>query len=205
MTYSVTKRAITGLAAAGIAVASLALASKAQDVSTAAATYTADGQMVFPKDFRRWVYLTSGLDMSYVDKPSPGAAIFDNVFVDPAAYEAFVKTGTWPDGTVLALEHRLGEQKGSINKHGHFQTEREGIEVHVKDTTRFKGGWAFFSFPTETPVKMIPQTVTCYACHTAHAAVDTTFVQFYPTLNPIAKAKGTYSAAYLADEAGPKP
>jgi hypothetical protein len=32
--------------------------------------------------------------------------------------------------------------------------------------------------------------------------VDTTFVQFYPTLLPIAKAKGTLSAAYqkeLAD------
>jgi len=32
----------------------------------------------------------------------------------------------------------------------------------------------------------------CYSCHSAHAAVDTTFVQFYPTLAPIAKAKGTF-------------
>ena len=28
--------------------------------------------------------------------------------------------------------------------------------------------------------------------------MDTTFVQFYPTLLPIATAKGTLSAAYLA-------
>jgi hypothetical protein len=29
--------------------------------------------------------------------------------------------------------------------------------------------------------------------------VDTTFVQFYPTLLPIAQAKGTLSASYLKD------
>jgi hypothetical protein len=36
--------------------------------------------------------------------------------------------------------------------------------------------------------------------HEAHAAVDTTFVQFHPTLLPVAKAKGTLSPAYLGDE-----
>ena len=43
---------------------------------------------------------------------------------------------------------------------------------------------------------MIPQSADCYSCHTDHAAVDTTFVQFYPTLLPIAIAKGTLSASY---------
>jgi hypothetical protein len=33
--------------------------------------------------------------------------------------------------------------------------------------------------------------------------VDTTFVQFYPTLSPIAKSKGTFSAAYLKESAAP--
>jgi hypothetical protein len=31
--------------------------------------------------------------------------------------------------------------------------------------------------------------------------VDTTFVQFYPTLFPIAKEKGTLSASYLKETA----
>jgi hypothetical protein len=35
----------------------------------------------------------------------------------------------------------------------------------------------------------------------AHAAVDTTFVQFYPTLLPVATAKGTLSKAFLDEEA----
>ena len=40
---------------------------------------------------------------------------------------------------------------------------------------------------------------SCYSCHSDHAAVDTTFVQFYPTLLPIAKSKQTLSAAYLKE------
>jgi hypothetical protein len=52
----------------------------------------------------------------------------------------------------------------------------------------------------------MPQSAACYSCHTDHGAVDTTFVQFYPTLLPIAKAKTTLSPAYLKDAQalGPK-
>jgi hypothetical protein len=41
----------------------------------------------------------------------------------------------------------------------------------------------------------------CYSCHEQHAAVDTTFVQFYPTLLEIAKKKGTLAPGYLKEEA----
>jgi hypothetical protein len=50
---------------------------------------------------------------------------------------------------------------------------------------------------------MIPTTATCYSCHSEHAAVDTTFVQFYPTLLPIAKSKGTLAEGYLKEMATP--
>jgi hypothetical protein len=71
-----------------------------------------------------------------------------------------------------------------------------GVEVHVKDEARFPDKWAFFGFDDSKTAKMIPVSADCYSCHTAHAAVDTTFVQFYPTLLPIARSKGTLSTAY---------
>jgi hypothetical protein len=149
------------------------------------------------------VFLTSGYNMSYSPMNMPDMSQFDNVFVDPAAYAAFQTTGTWPDKTVMVLEPRQGQQKGSINQEGRFQTDRLGLEVHVKDTARFAGGWAFFAFGrAEDPGQLVPTTAACYSCHAAHAAVDTTFVQFYPILKPIAAARGTFSAAYLHDEAG---
>jgi hypothetical protein len=129
--------------------------------------------------------------------------MFDNVFVNPEAYRSFVETGTWPDKTVIILEKRGAGSKASINERGHFQSGGViDIEAHVKDETRFPGKWAFFSFDPATETgTLIPQGAPCYTCHAAHAAVDTTFVQFYPTLLPVATTKGTLSPAYLKEEA----
>ncbi|HTZ97673.1 MAG TPA: cytochrome P460 family protein [Terriglobales bacterium] len=170
--------------------------------STDVPTYTADGKMLFPTNYRSWVFLTSGVDMSYSPNPmNMGHSVFDNVFVNPDSYKAFLQTGTWPDKTMLVLEVRKAGDKASINKSGHFQTpELMGREVHVRDDTRFEGKWAFFGFDTDEPSKMVPKEAACYSCHQAHAAVDTTFVQFYPTLIGLAKDKGTLSANYLNDE-----
>jgi hypothetical protein len=171
-----------------------------------APSYAANGDLLPLRNYREWVYLTSGIDMSYTQKAEmEGHSMFDNVFVNPAAYRSFLATGTWPDKTVLVLEVREARSKGSINQRGHFQgTDLMGFEVHVKDEARFPGKWAFFDF--DSPGKngtLIPQGAPCYTCHAAHAAVDTTFVQFYPTLLPLAKSKGTLSDAFrkeLAEE-----
>ena len=170
--------------------------------SAPAAVFTADGKMEFPKDYRTWVYLSSGMDMAYVEGGGGAMHAFDNVFVDPAAYAAFQKTGTWPDKTVMVLEVRDAQAHASIDKAGRSQGRRMAVEVHVKDTARFAetGGWGFVGFNGEKPGSVTPKTAACYACHQAHAAVDTTFVQFYPTLLPISTSKGTLGAAYLAEE-----
>jgi len=175
------------------------VATRAQ-TPTPGPVYTADGKLNFPATYRTWVFLSSGLDMSYSPFALPGSHSFTNVFVNPAAYDEFIKAGTWPDKTVLVLEVRRGEQNGSINRNGQFQTGIVQTEVHLKDAAR--GGWAFYGFRDQSaPATMIARTADCYSCHQANGAVDTTFVQFYPTLMPIAREKKTLSAGYLAGEA----
>lgn len=173
--------------------------------ANSAPEYTSEGQLKFPEHYRDWVYLTTGFDMSYNPAMRMGHHMFDNVFVNPESYKTFVNTGTWPDKTVLLIEARGGEEKGSINQAGSYQgTDVMAVEVHVKDEARFPGKWAFFSFEGVKIAKMIPTSVDCYSCHAAHAAVDTTFVQFYPTLLPIAKSKGTLSQAYQKEFKAPE-
>jgi len=157
--------------------------------------YTADGQLTRPENYREWIYLSSGLGMSYGPNAStnPENPNFDNVFVTPAAYKSFQATGTWPDKTMFVLEVRSAATHGSINNGGHYQDQVTGVEVEVKDEKRFPKKWAFFGFgSTATSAKAFPDNVGCLACHSANGAVDNTFVQFYPTLAPIAKAKGTF-------------
>ncbi len=149
--------------------------------------------MLRPANYREWVYLSSGLGMSY--SPQAGMSMsppFDNVFVTPAAYRVFQQSGTWPDKTAFVLEVRASQNKGSINQSGHFQGAVLGLDLHVKDESRFPGKWAFFNFDASAEsAAMIPTIADCYSCHEQHGAVDTTFVQFYPTLLDIAKQKRT--------------
>jgi hypothetical protein len=176
--------------------------SAAPSTSAPSPSYTTEGRLQPPLDYREWVYLTSGIDMSYSPKPEmAGHSMFDNVFVNPVSYREFVKTGTWPDKTVMVLEIRGAESKGSINKSGHYQGEQiMGFEVHVKDEARTPGKWAFYEFDNESPTEMLPREASCYSCHEQHGAVATTFVQFYPTLLSVAKKKQTLSAGYLKEE-----
>jgi hypothetical protein len=160
--------------------------------------YTSDGNLVAPANYREWIYLTSGLDMSYTaENATPDHSMFDNVFVNPSAYRSFQHNGTWPDKTMLVLEVRGAENPVSINKRGHTQSaELMGMEIHVKD----HGTWSFYDLSDGGNVaKLIQRPASCYTCHEAHAAVDTTFVQFYPTLLPIATLKKTLSPSYLKD------
>ncbi len=189
--------------AALLAVALLPLTAFIQDdAASSVPQYTSDAQLKLPENYREWIYLSSGFDMSYSKVGMAGMQdhhTFDNVFVNPAAYKAFVKTGTWPDKTMLVLEVRGAEGRGSINQKGNYQSTVMGLEVHVKDEAHFPGKWAFFGFDDGKTAKMIPTTADCYSCHAEHAAVDTTFVQFYPSLLPIAKSKQTLSAVYLKE------
>ena len=158
--------------------------------------FTSDGKLRRPTNYREWVFLSSGLGMTY----GPAAAearentpMFDNVFVSRPAYQAFLNDGRWPDQTMFILEVRRSQSKGSINNGGHFQTEIVAIEAEVKDEKRFPGKWMFFDFGKDaTETKAIPTTAGCYSCHAKNGAVDNTFVQFYPTLAGVAKAKGTW-------------
>jgi hypothetical protein len=164
---------------------------------TSGPRYTTEGDLVTPLEYREWVFLSSGLDMSYSEGVSmQGHSMFDNVFVDPTSWAAFKRSGHWPDQTIFAMENRGASQKGSINKKGHFQTDDlMGVEFHVRDASRFKGGWGFFVSDGTAPATLLPESAPCYACHQTHGAVETTFTQFYPTAKAIAMKAGTFRDA----------
>jgi ECF sigma factor len=66
-----------------------------------------------------------------------------------------------------------------------------GIEVEIRGGA--KGGWVFYDIATGTnTAKPLAKSMACYSCHAEHAAVDNTFVQFYPALIETAKRKATY-------------
>ncbi|HAM71106.1 MAG TPA: cytochrome P460 [Verrucomicrobiales bacterium] len=157
--------------------------------------FTADHRLEFPVDYREWIFLSAGRGMTYGASANPnGSPLFDNVFVNPRAYREFLKNGRWPDRTVFVLETRKAATEGSINKGGQFQKEVVGIEVEIKDRRlQETEGWGFFEFDGDRkPARQVAKGASCYTCHAAHGAVEQTFVQFYPTLIPVAMKHATF-------------
>ena len=179
----------------------VAMTASAQPASGDGPRYENGTDLVRPADYRSWPFIGAGLGMTYDGERGTQAGGADNprfthAFVNPTAYAHFMRTGTWPDGTVFMLEFRASQTEGSINRAGRFATQLTFLEAEVKDA-RFPDGWAFYAFgpgdrlaPVAKPLAGA-DVASCVECHSENAAVERTFVQFYPHLLEIAREKRT--------------
>lgn len=150
--------------------------------------YAANKKLLRPTNYREWVYLSSGLGMNYGPSRSSGMQMFTNVFVTPESYREFIASGKWPDKTMFALEIYSPATHGSINNSGHYQDTLMALEAEVKDTSTPEV-WRYYDFGTErTEAEALPQQA-CFQCHQKNAAVEFSFVQFYPQLLDVAIKK----------------
>ena len=169
----------------------LVLQAAPTDTSHPVPQYTKDGRLVRPENFREWIFLSSGFGMNYSAQAGEHP-MFTNVFVPQWAYREFLNSGKWPDKTLFVVEERMSQSKGSINKVGQFQVDAMGFGAEVKDSS-LADKWAYYNFEDgDKSAEANPKT-GCFQCHEDHAAVEHSFVQFYPTLKPVAKKFGTYN------------
>jgi hypothetical protein len=192
------QRCVRVFAAVACVAAAVAVAQQSREDGP---RYENGTHLVLPADYRSWPFIGAGLGMTYDGERGTQAAGPDNprfthAFVNPAAYEHFMRTGSWPDGTVFMLEFRASQSEGSINRAGRFATQLTFLEAEVKDA-RFPDGWAFYAFGPGDSLARVAAPLAgeaaapCVQCHTEHAAVERTFVQFYPHLLEVARQKGT--------------
>ncbi len=153
--------------------------------------FAAGNQLIRPEGYREWVFVGSGLGMSYSEGPYEKAPDFTNIYIQPEAFRQFAATGKFPDGTVLVMEVVSAGSKASINQRGQFEERCLGVEAAVKDENRFPEKWAYFSFigadgKALDQARPFPKQA-CWKCHNEHGAVDNVFVQFYPVLRDACK------------------
>jgi hypothetical protein len=179
--------------------ASWAYALSAQQPADGPQYVSGTNNLARPANYREWIFAGSSLGLNY---PRPGAAAgpqtFHNVYVNPSSYRSFKTSGKWPDKTAFVLETRDVGTENTANRDGRFQTTLTGFEVDVKDS-RFPDGWGYFIFggSDNSAAPLSGETVKrCIDCHTAHTAVERTFVQFYPELLDVAKKMGTVRKDY---------
>ena len=140
--------------------------------------YDAQGQLILPQDWRRWVFAGSSLGLSYAQggPATAGMEMFHETLMEPTAYQHFVNTGTFREGTMLVLVlHGTGEGVLPARR-GRFAAELHGVEMAVKDSTRRPEGWAYYNFGGMSGIRNTAQAMpkeSCYSCHVEHATRET--------------------------------
>lgn len=161
--------------------------------------YNDKGELKLPADYRTWVFVGSNLGLEYrdtaTDKTPPAkkedkpkkTGNFHNVYIDPVSFAQYMKTGVFPEKTMLVLDVYKAEQgePQSIVSEGLFPGKQTGVALAVKNSARPDGSkteWAYYDFkPDQTAAKAFPDKA-CYDCHLEHGSDDNVWVQFYPTL-----------------------
>jgi cytochrome P460 len=159
-----------------------AIAAEADNVDVA--EFDDSGNLVVPADLDTWVFLGSSLGMGYsqdsFDPGSPG--MFQIVRMEPNAYAAFLDTGEFIDGTMIALHFYGSQNDVSINRAGFVMDNLHFAEIHYKDS-KYPEGFNFFTFnPGDETAAEVALPNECVECHKRDGAYDGVFVQFYPDI-----------------------
>lgn len=160
--------------------------------------WTAKGELILPQGYHEWVYLGSPLTPNGLNGGTAAFPEFHNVYIHPEVFKTYQKTGKWPEGTIMLKELQLSRPgtnpDGSsveVSGRGYFPGARNGIDISVKDSRRFKDtdGWGFFNFGHHAPPYAKTATAqpkeACAGCHMANAT-NMVFSKFYA---PILDAK----------------
>lgn len=161
------------------------------------ARFNGDGTLMRPTGYREWIYIGSPLTPNDMNNGKAAFPEFHNVYIDPASWAHWKKTGEFRDGTLIVKELLSVATKSSFSGNGYFMGEYQGLEAMVKDPSRFPKAdsyWGFFRFTTEDhnrllkTSKVVPSSA-CVSCHAPNAQQDMVFVQHYPVLRA-AKGRG---------------
>ena len=194
---SMLKLALTAATAAAIAAAGtmahrrLGAAPTVWSTGDSVPRYAGDS-LIRPKGFERWVLAGASIGLGYAQPSGAQAAgatggLFHNVYIEPSAYEHYIRTGKFRERTMMAMTLYEPGQKVHPSKQGFFEGRFLAVEFSVKDSGRFPGSWAYFNFGKGAPESRAVANPRqgCQSCHAQNAADDNVFVQFYPTLRAV--------------------
>ena len=170
------------------------------------ATFNSDGELIRPAGWREWVFVGSPLTPNSLNGGEAAFPEFHSVYIDPESWAHWKETGTFREGTMMAKELTLVGTTAATSGIGFFNGELQGFEIAHKDSERYtaeSGGWAYYTFghrpePYANSTAAQP-TAACAVCHTAAAADDMVFTQYYPILRA-AKDAGDAGAGIGGDE-----
>src|SRR5690349_17698108 len=144
------------------------------------ALFDSEGKLKLPTGYRSWVFVGAPLTPNGLNNGKANFPEYHHVYVEKQNVDAYLKTGSFPEGTVIVKElTRVLDptfpdgSRTEPSGRGYFNGVYNGIDVTVKDGKRFAqtNGWGFFTFGHH-PLPYAPTAAEssisqCAGCHIA--------------------------------------
>src|SRR5215471_14623635 len=95
---------LSGFAAIGASVALFHTTPVVAQAQGSAAVFNSDGKMRFPTGYRRWVFVGAPLTPNGLNNGMANFPEYHHVYVEAQNADAYLKTGTFREGTVFVKE-----------------------------------------------------------------------------------------------------
>jgi hypothetical protein len=154
------------------------------------ARFASDDRLELPASFRKWVFLGAAVtphELNNGHAPFPG---IHYLYIEPTAFEHYLRTGEFRDGTMLAKELVAIESREAPSGRGYFPGRSQGLGISLKSRSRHPeapDNWGFYYFGSEPPYAtstMVQADEACAACHRAGDR-ELVFSRYYPALNSL--------------------
>ena len=152
----------------------------ALSLSAAAHAQSSPPPVDYPAGYRQWGHVKSMLISS--DK-HPLFATFGglhHIYANPEAMKAYVKGGTFPDGSVIVFDLLDAKEENGAWVGG----ERKLVGVMVKNRARYKAtaGWGFEGFKGDSRTERMVTDANgqCFGCHQQQKDNDFVFSGYRP-------------------------
>jgi len=134
----------------------------------------------YPAGYRQWAHVKS---MVIYSEKHPLFASFGglhHIYANPEALRAYVKGGSFPDGSVIVFDLLEAKDENGAWVGG----ERKLLGVMTKNRTRWKatGGWGFEGFKGDSRTERLVSDANaqCFGCHQQQKDNDFVFSGYRP-------------------------
>jgi hypothetical protein len=158
------------------------LAATEKTTRTEASTLSRDKELVLPANYQSWVALSPA---------TPGmpallsSHLVSKVYVEPTAYDGFLKRGVWPNHTVIVLELRDKPTPARTPCDGVI-----GLEVAAKDNSRAPDPWSYYGIIYDQHKHDASDSAkrVCSDCDNSDRPTDMRLAMYFPALRAVIHA-----------------
>lgn len=147
----------------------------AREATHRAAVFEGRDTLIRPDGYREWTILAvpAGLHPLAIGASAVARrTAAHKVYIDRVGYREYVRTGTFPEGTLMLWESADSgfDVANRSDDHHRPHSGSRTLLASVKDSTRFDGRWGFFDFTgsegaLKAKAQPLPDSSGCRRCH----------------------------------------